>query len=144
MNVDRKKLAKANAKAQEKQQKRETDGTTQVRKRPEKMLATASQAMNRRGVKEDGSGGTKDIRLEGVDISIGTKQILHGAEMLLVYGHKYGLVGRNGIGKTTLIKMIAWFEFFILYLKFILAVNLLFRTISLCWLSNKKWKETTH
>lgn len=84
------------------------------------MAAMASQAMNRRGVKEDGSGGTKDVRLEGVDISIGTKQILRGAEMLLVYGHKYGLVGRNGklefgilliqvslgIGKSTLIKCI--------------------------------------
>jgi ATP-binding cassette subfamily F protein 3 len=83
-------LAKANAKAQEKQQKRATDEGKEVRKRPEKMAAVASQAMNRRGVKEDGSGGTKDVRLEGVDISIGTKQILRGAELLLVYGHKYG------------------------------------------------------
>lgn len=24
-----------------------------------------------------------------------------------MYGHKYGLVGRNGIGKTTLLKMIS-------------------------------------
>jgi hypothetical protein len=68
-------LAKANAKAQEKQDKRAVEGVKEVRKRPEKMIATASQAMNRRGVKEDGSGGTKDIRLEGVDISIGTKYV---------------------------------------------------------------------
>lgn len=32
---------------------------------------------------------------------------MRGAELLLVYGHKYGLVGRNGIGKTTLLKMIS-------------------------------------
>ncbi|KAI6242204.1 ATP-binding cassette sub-family F member 3 [Aphelenchoides fujianensis] len=108
MNVDRKKLAKERAKAAEKQEKRATDGPKEVRRKPtERLLATASQAMNRRGLKEDGSGGTKDIRFEGVDISIGTKALLSGAECLLVFGHKYGLVGRNGIGKTTFLKMIA-------------------------------------
>ncbi|KAI6242236.1 ATP-binding cassette sub-family F member 3 [Aphelenchoides fujianensis] len=54
-----------------------------------------------------GSGGTKDIRFEGVDISIGTKALLSGAECLLVFGHKYGLVGRNGIGKTSFLKKVA-------------------------------------
>ncbi|KAI6181961.1 ATP-binding cassette sub-family F member 3 [Aphelenchoides fujianensis] len=107
-NVDRKKLAKERAKAAEKQEKRATDGPKEVRRKPtERLLATASQAMNRRGLKEDGSGGTKDTRFEGVDISIRTKALLSGAECLLVYGHKYGLVGRNGIGKTTFLKRIA-------------------------------------
>lgn len=70
-------MAKANAKAQEKQQKRTTEDGKEVRKRVvEKMTAIASQSMNRRGLKEDGSGGSKDVRLEGVDISIGTKFVL--------------------------------------------------------------------
>ncbi|KAI6216366.1 ATP-binding cassette sub-family F member 3 [Aphelenchoides besseyi] len=107
MNVDRKKLAKERAKAAEKQEKRAGEEPKQPRKKQVGLQATASQAMNRRGLKEDGSGGTKDIRFDGVDISIGTKVLLSGAELLLVYGHKYGLVGRNGIGKTTLLKMIA-------------------------------------
>lgn len=39
--------------------------------------------------------------------------LLSGAELTLVYGKRYGLVGRNGIGKTTLLKMISRFQFFI-------------------------------
>ncbi|CAD5227465.1 unnamed protein product [Bursaphelenchus xylophilus] len=108
MQVDRKKLAKANQKAAEKQAKRADEEVVKpVKKQRGQQVATASQIMNKRGVKEDGSGGTKDIHLEGIDITIGTKQLLSGAELLLVYGHKYGLVGRNGIGKTTLLKMIS-------------------------------------
>jgi energy-coupling factor transporter ATP-binding protein EcfA2 len=42
-----------------------------------------------------------------VDISFGNKQLMSGAEIQLNYGHRYGLVGRNGIGKTTLLKMIS-------------------------------------
>lgn len=86
--MDRKKLAKERAKAAEKQEKRATDGPKEVRKKPtERLLATASQAMNRRGMKEDGSGGTKDIRFEGVDISIGTKCVF-----LLALFHSHSFV----------------------------------------------------
>lgn len=33
--------------------------------------------------------------------------LLTGADLNLAYGRRYGLVGRNGLGKTTLLKMIA-------------------------------------
>lgn len=33
--------------------------------------------------------------------------LLQGAELSLASGRRYGLVGRNGLGKTTLLKMLA-------------------------------------
>lgn len=32
--------------------------------------------------------------------------LLQGADLLLAFGRRYGLVGRNGLGKTTLLRMI--------------------------------------
>jgi len=55
--------------------------------------------------------GGLDFKLENVDISFGSKQLLSSAELSIVYGRRYGLVGRNGIGKTTLLKMISRSEF---------------------------------
>jgi len=33
--------------------------------------------------------------------------LLKEADLSLIFGRRYGLVGRNGIGKTTLIKMLS-------------------------------------
>lgn len=33
--------------------------------------------------------------------------LLQAADIVLAYGRRYGLVGRNGIGKTTLLRMIS-------------------------------------
>ena len=44
------------------------------------------------------------VDLNGIDISIGGKPILVDAELRLFTGVKYGLVGRNGVGKSTLFK----------------------------------------
>ncbi|KAK6037504.1 hypothetical protein COOONC_24991 [Cooperia oncophora] len=35
------------------------------------------------------------------------RQLLSCADLTMAYGRRYGLVGRNGIGKTTLLKMIS-------------------------------------
>lgn len=32
---------------------------------------------------------------------------MQGADLLLAFGRRYGLVGRNGLGKTTLLRMIS-------------------------------------
>ena len=44
-----------------------------------------------------------DIYLPNVSVIAGGKHLLEKAVLKLVRGRKYGLVGRNGIGKTTLI-----------------------------------------
>lgn len=33
--------------------------------------------------------------------------LLQGADLILAFGRRYGLVGRNGLGKTTLLRMIS-------------------------------------
>lgn len=38
------------------------------------------------------------------------QELLSSADLRLAYARRYGLVGKNGIGKTTLLKHIAAFE----------------------------------
>jgi len=53
----------------------------------------------------------KDLVLDNVTLTIGGKNLLEDANMKFTYGHKYGLVGRNGIGKTCLMTSICRREF---------------------------------
>ncbi|KAM8793806.1 ATP-binding cassette sub-family F member 1 [Eudromia elegans] len=53
-----------------------------------------------------GDGGA-DIKLERFSISAHGKQLFVNADLLIVAGRRYGLVGPNGKGKTTLLKHIA-------------------------------------
>mmetsp|Transcript_44776 Transcript_44776/g.62741 ORF Transcript_44776/g.62741 Transcript_44776/m.62741 type:complete len:652 (+) Transcript_44776:124-2079(+) len=64
----------------------------------------ASQARYNEG--ESFSAG-KDVNLRQVSISTGGKDLLIEADLKLNLNEHYGLVGRNGIGKTTLLKVIA-------------------------------------
>jgi ATP-binding cassette subfamily F protein 3 len=52
-------------------------------------------------------GMAKDVTLENFDISYGGHQIIRDANLQLSWGRRYGLVGRNGIGKTTLLRAIS-------------------------------------
>ncbi|KAI9222799.1 P-loop containing nucleoside triphosphate hydrolase protein [Blastocladiella britannica] len=49
-------------------------------------------------------GKSNDVQLENFDISHAGLRILSSANISLVYGRRYGLVGRNGIGKSTLLR----------------------------------------
>lgn len=49
----------------------------------------------------------QDIHMEGVNIGYGGELLLVDCELHLVQGRRYGLVGRNGYGKTTLLKAMA-------------------------------------
>ncbi|KAI5989768.1 P-loop containing nucleoside triphosphate hydrolase protein [Pisolithus albus] len=59
---------------------------------------------------------SKDIHLTNIDVNFGSNRILHvklflsGATLTLAYGRRYGLVGRNGVGKSTLLRHIAMRE----------------------------------
>jgi len=48
-----------------------------------------------------------DIMVTGVTLIVGGKSLLENATIKLVKGKKYGLVGRNGIGKTMMINAIS-------------------------------------
>lgn len=51
---------------------------------------------------------SKDIDLKGVQLSIGDRKLLSDAELKLLSGIRYGLIGRNGVGKTSLLKAIGY------------------------------------
>ncbi|KAJ3043712.1 hypothetical protein HDV00_004485 [Rhizophlyctis rosea] len=51
--------------------------------------------------------GSKDIKLENFDIQYAGKKILMNANLSMNYGRRYGMVGKNGIGKSTLLRAIA-------------------------------------
>lgn len=48
----------------------------------------------------------RDVHMESFDISL-PKRILTDASCSLVYGRRYGLIGRNGVGKSTFLRHIA-------------------------------------
>lgn len=54
------------------------------------------------------AGKSKDIKVENFDLYVGQGQrILSDASLTLAYGRRYGLVGQNGIGKSTLLRALA-------------------------------------
>lgn len=114
--VDQKKLQKAEAKIKAKQEKRSQDGEpiNEIRGR-QIDNASACQSSNKRENKLEASGTNKsrDIRIENFDLSYADRVLLKEADLTLIFGRRYGLVGRNGIGKTTLIKMISKRELFV-------------------------------
>ena len=54
------------------------------------------------------AGKSKDIKLDGFDLYVGDGQrILSDAQLTLSFGRRYGLVGQNGIGKSTLLRALS-------------------------------------
>ncbi|XP_013413453.1 ATP-binding cassette sub-family F member 3-like [Lingula anatina] len=109
--VDQKKLEKAEAKLKQKQEKRSDQESVPRVISSDDLLqaASASQQTNRKDVKFDSSGANRsyDIRIDNFDISYGSLVLIKGASINMAFGRRYGLVGKNGKGKTTLLRMIA-------------------------------------
>lgn len=113
LKVDKKKLEKAQAKLQQKQDKRTEQvvrgvGTMSVVN--SKMdAATASQVTSKKEAKLEAKGNNRaqDIRIENFDVAYGERILLQNTDVTLACGRRYGLVGRNGLGKTTLLRMIS-------------------------------------
>jgi ATP-binding cassette subfamily F protein 3 len=49
----------------------------------------------------------QDIHLTGVNIGYGGELLIENADLHLAQGRRYGLIGRNGYGKTTLLRAMA-------------------------------------
>ncbi|PSN29328.1 ATP-binding cassette sub-family F member 3 [Blattella germanica] len=111
LKVDAKKLEKAEAKLQQKQEKRSQDSANSRNTNavPRLESATASQVTSKKEAKMEDKGNNRaqDIRIENFDVAYGNRVLLTAADITLAYGRRYGLVGRNGLGKTTLLRMIS-------------------------------------
>ena len=113
--VDRKKLEKAERKIAAKQSKKTFKAVeyeaSRLLNQPEDAQSYEEffMAVNplQLGSNAQGQAKSKDIKLDGIDVSIGGLRILTDTNLTLAYGRRYGLVGQNGIGKSTLLRALA-------------------------------------
>lgn len=111
--VDRKKLEKAERKIAAKQQKK-TFKTVEYEASRLLELPESTQsyeefymAVNPLQLGSGAGTKTKDVKLDSIDVSIGGNRILTDTNLTLAYGRRYGLVGNNGVGKSTLLRALS-------------------------------------
>jgi len=90
---------------EEKEAAREAEREEAEWARERSMLSATASAAGRTGANT--SQRACDIRLVDVTVSVAGKVLLEDASCLILLGHKYGLIGRNGTGKTTLLRHLA-------------------------------------
>lgn len=110
--VDRKKLEKAERKIAAKQQKKAFKTVEYEASRlldePESTQSYEEFYMAVNPLQMGSSANkTKDVKLDNIDVSINGLRILTDTTLTLAYGHRYGLVGKNGIGKSTLLRALS-------------------------------------
>lgn len=111
--VDRKKLEKAERKIRAKQDKKEMKNVEyEASKLLDQPDSTQSyeeffMAVNPLQLGSEAQSKSKDIKVDGIDISIGGNRIVTDTSLTLAYGRRYGLVGQNGIGKSTLLRALS-------------------------------------
>ncbi|KAK7206107.1 P-loop containing nucleoside triphosphate hydrolase protein [Myxozyma melibiosi] len=111
--VDKKKLEKAERKIQAKLEKR---AMKFVEYEASKLISTQTpedydkfyMEVNPLMLGGAAQGKSKDIKIENFDLYVGAGQrILSDTTLTLAYGHRYGLIGQNGIGKSTLLRALS-------------------------------------
>ncbi|KAF2495824.1 P-loop containing nucleoside triphosphate hydrolase protein [Lophium mytilinum] len=111
--VDRKKLEKAERKIRAKQDKKEMKNVEYEASRllniPDETQSYEEFFMlvNPLQLGADSQTKSKDVKIDGIDLSIGGLRILNDTNLTLAYGRRYGLVGQNGIGKSTLLRALS-------------------------------------
>jgi ATP-binding cassette subfamily F protein 3 len=112
--VDRKKLEKAERKIRAKQDRKvmknvEYEASRLLAAQPDEAQSYDEfyMAVNPLQLGNEGASKSKDIKVEGFDVSISGKRILSDSSLTLAYGRRYGLVGQNGIGKSTLLRALS-------------------------------------
>ncbi|ELR24280.1 uncharacterized protein ACA1_169880 [Acanthamoeba castellanii str. Neff] len=103
--VDRSDEAERKRNKREEKKKRELQA--EMRRQREKQLAKRDQAFITPSRRSSDRSLVKDLHLTKFDISMGSRVLITDGGITLLYGRRYGLVGRNGMGKTTLLRAIA-------------------------------------
>ncbi|KAI4947524.1 hypothetical protein J4E91_006344 [Alternaria rosae] len=110
--VDRKKLEKAERKLRAKQDRKEFKN---VEYEASRLLNEPNEAQSYEEFYMavnplqlgEANNKSKDIKIDSFDISMPGLRILTDSSLTLAYGRRYGLVGQNGIGKSTLLRALA-------------------------------------
>ncbi|KAI5839952.1 P-loop containing nucleoside triphosphate hydrolase protein [Morchella snyderi] len=109
--VDKKKLEKAERKIKAKQDKKVMKNVTYEASKlinaDEEDYDDFYMQVNPLTLGSGSQGKSKDIKLDRVDVQIGGLRILSDTTLTLAYGRRYGLVGQNGIGKSTLLRALS-------------------------------------
>ncbi|KAI8872091.1 P-loop containing nucleoside triphosphate hydrolase protein [Ramicandelaber brevisporus] len=115
--VDTRKLEKAEARIKAKIDRRENEQKMSVGYEQSKILTDAA----RRKQQEEEEmlrvnpildytstrGKSKDVKLVNFDVSLPSKQILKDSSLHLITGRRHFLIGRNGVGKSTLLRALS-------------------------------------
>ena len=111
--VDKKKLEKAERKIRAKQDRKVMKNVeyeaSRLLDQPDETQSYEEffMSVNPLQLGSDQTAKSKDIKVDGVDVSIGGKRILTDTTLTLAFGRRYGLVGQNGIGKSTLLRALS-------------------------------------
>lgn len=110
--VDMVKLAKAEAKLKAKLEKRARrslyEGSKLIEaQKKQQTYEEMFMKVNPLDLSGAAKGKSKDIHLTNIDVSFASNRILAGATLTMAHGRRYGLIGRNGVGKSTLLRHIA-------------------------------------
>lgn len=111
--VDQSKLAKAEAKIAAKMAKRQQKSNMKVEYEASRLLDEQKALQEEYKLYNpimdytSTKGKVKDIKVDNFDISFAGRRILTDASLTLAFGRRYGVVGKNGIGKSTLLRAIA-------------------------------------
>lgn len=111
--VDKKKLEKAERKIRAKQDKKVMKNVeyeaSRLLEQPDSTQSYEEffMAVNPLQLGSDAQSKSKDIKVDGIDVSIAGTRILTDTSLTLAYSRRYGLVGQNGIGKSTLLRALS-------------------------------------
>jgi ATP-binding cassette, subfamily F, member 3 len=111
--VDKKKLEKAERKIRAKQDKKVMKNVeyeaSRLLDQPDSTQSYEEffMAVNPLQLGADAQSKSKDVKVDSIDVSIAGKRILTDTSLTLAYGRRYGLVGQNGIGKSTLLRALS-------------------------------------
>lgn len=107
MALKKKRLAEKRKREEEKRKRREKEAFEKHMRELKSMKATMPPVEVIHTKKQ----GSPEIRVEAIDLEVPGKVLLSQADFFMGQGRKYGLIGRNGIGKTTLLYAIIRKEF---------------------------------
>ncbi|KAI8644847.1 P-loop containing nucleoside triphosphate hydrolase protein [Parasitella parasitica] len=108
--VNQEKLRKAEAKIAAKMAKREEKSNMKVQYEASRLLDEQKKLQEEYKLYNPvldyttTKGKNKDIKIENFDISFAGRRILTDANLTVAFGRRYGVVGKNGIGKSTLLR----------------------------------------
>ncbi|KAK8931056.1 ABC transporter F family member 4 [Platanthera zijinensis] len=72
------------------------------------VIAVRSSSLDEDEASSAADANVRDITVENFSVSARGKELLKNASVKISHGKRYGLVGPNGMGKSTLLKLLAW------------------------------------